>query len=54
MNKKYYVRGKEIDLDYWTILLNGLVDLNELDEHDYEVVTDKHGKILGVAWETEV
>jgi len=51
MSKKYYVRGKEIDLDYWTILLT---DIDGLDEHDYEYATDRHGKILGVAWETEL
>lgn len=53
MSKKYYVKGNEIDLDYWTIELNDSV-IEVLDDYDYDDVTDEHGTILGVAWETEV
>ena len=49
--KKYYVRGNEIDLDYWAVSLD---DINENDEENIEYVTDRHGKILGVAWEMEL
>ena len=51
MSKKYYLRGEVIDLDYWAISLD---DIDEHDEENTEYVTDKYGKILGVAWETEV
>ena len=51
MTKKYYVRGKQIDLDYWAIDLS---DIDEHDEENTEYVTDRHGKILGVAWEIEL
>ena len=50
MSRRYYVRGKQIDLDYWGIDLN---DIDEHDEENTEYVTDRHGKILGVAWELE-
>ena len=49
--KKYYVRGNEIDLDYWAVSLD---DIDEHDEENIEYVTDRHGKILGVAWEMEL
>ena len=68
MSKKYYVRGKQIDLDYWAIDLNeefhrqnssflGRNRKCDIDEHDAEnteYVTDRHGRILGVAWEMEL
>lgn len=61
MSKKYYVRKlnnkgcllklEEIDLDYWAISLD---DIDEHDEENTEYVTDRYGKILGVAWEMEL
>ena len=66
MSKKYYVRKlnnrgcllklEEIDLDYWAISLDDTPehDLNAIAESDLEYVSDKHGKILGVAWEMEL
>ena len=61
MSKKYYIRKlnnkgcllklEEIDLDYWAISLD---DIDEHDEENTEYVTDKHGNILGVAWEMEL
>tara|TARA_R100000935_G_C2802898_1_gene151329 strand:- start:146 stop:325 length:180 start_codon:yes stop_codon:yes gene_type:complete len=59
MTKKYYVKGKEIDLDYWAIDFGILIytengDIDELDDESIEHVTDRHGKILGVAWEMEL
>ena len=61
MSKKYYIRKlnnkgcllklEEIDLDYWAISLD---DIDEHDEENTEYVTDKYGKILGVAWEMEL
>jgi len=59
MSKKYYVRGEQIDLDYWAI------ELDSDYEHDEEntefdkpfftpYVTDRNGKVLGVAWEMEL
>jgi|TARA_R110000787_G_scaffold234660_1_gene341535 hypothetical protein len=56
MSKKYYVRGEVIDLDYWAISLDNTPehDLNAIAVSDLEYVSDKHGKILGVAWEMEL
>tara|TARA_R110000772_G_scaffold259159_1_gene376680 strand:- start:85 stop:294 length:210 start_codon:yes stop_codon:yes gene_type:complete len=56
MSKKYYVRGKVIDLDYWAISLDDISehDLSAIAESDLEYITDRHGKILGVAWEMEL
>ena len=51
MSKKYYVRGKLIDEDYWDI------DLTRSEPDEYEdmedYVTDCHGRILGVGREVE-
>jgi len=59
MSKKYYVRGEQIDLDYWAIELDSDY---EHDEENTELnkpfftpyVTDRNGKVLGVAWEMEL
>ena len=56
MSKKYYVKDKQIDLDYWAISLDDTPehDLTAIADDDLEYVTDRHGKILGVAWEMEL
>ena len=67
MSKKYYVRGEQIDLDYWAIELDSDCEHDEENTDCYlkkesllnkpfftPFVTDINGKVLGVAWEMEL